>query len=523
MSDAGLLAVLAAALAGAWDLAVAAWDAAVALWRAVPARVWALAYVLWLVGSVIYLLMQRRSPAATLAWMIGFLSLPVLGAAFYYFFGPRKLKRRRMRRALAKAIAARLAPATDAPMPATLASRHWLTALARVGTSQGDGPPRPSERVRVFGDGDQTYAAIEDAMRVARRQIHLEYYIFEPDAIGTRWRDLLAARARAGVAVRVLVDALGSKNCGARFWAPLVEAGGEVRRFNPPKFLRLQPSQINFRTHRKIVVIDGRHAFTGGINVGAGNSILSSGHAAWRDTHVEIVGAPALDLQLVFLEDWLFAGASQVRSAQRDRALVDAPDDIAGWFPPPVVAAAGDEGPWVQIIDSGPDERTPDILRFLFTAITSARRRLWITTPYFVPDESIMTALVTAHARGVDVRLMVPQRGDSRIVTAAASTFAEEAAAEGIPVFRFGPRMIHAKTMVVDDELAIVGTANLDNRSFRLNFEVIAAIYDTGITRELAAMFERDLAEAAPLAPRGDRAFVRRLLASAARLAAPVL
>ena len=247
---------------------------------------------------------------------------------------------------------------------------------------------------------------------------------------------------------------------------------------------------------------------------------MSSGGTAWRDTHMEVLGAPALDLQLVFLEDWLYAGMGQEKSSKRDQQLIETPADIERWFPEPV---AGD-GPWVQIIDSGPDEAIADIHRFFFTAITQARRRLWITTPYFVPDEPILTALMTARARGVDLRIIVPRQGDSKLVTAAASTFADEVIEEGVEVYEFQPRMIHSKTMIIDDELAIIGTANIDNRSFRLNFEVVAAVYDRGIAAELARQFERDLACSKRVRPE-DRSggFVPRLLANGARLFAPLL
>ncbi len=486
----------------------------------VPGELWFALYLSWILGAVLFILMQRRTPSATLAWTIAFMSLPFIGAAVYFFFGPRKLNRRRMRRALARDVAARLTPNARVEMPERLVDRQWLSALARVGSSQGDAPPRASGGVRLFDGGDATYAAIEAAMQAARGQIHIEYYIFEPDDIGTRWRDLLSERARAGVSVRLLVDAMGSKNCSPAFWQPLRDAGAQVRQFNPVRLLKLRPGMLNFRTHRKIVVIDGQQAFTGGINVSAGNSGMSSGGTAWRDTHMEVLGAPALDLQLVFLEDWLYAGMGQEKSSKRDQQLIETPADIERWFPEPV---AGD-GPWVQIIDSGPDEAIADIHRFFFTAITQARRRLWITTPYFVPDEPILTALMTARARGVDLRIIVPRQGDSKLVTAAASTFADEVIEEGVEVYEFQPRMIHSKTMIIDDELAIIGTANIDNRSFRLNFEVVAAVYDRGIAAELARQFERDLACSKRVRPE-DRSggFVPRLLANGARLFAPLL
>ncbi len=488
-------------------------------WAAIPGGVWIGLYAVWVVGSVVYMVMQRRRPTATLAWIMAFVSLPVIGALVYFFFGPRKLERRKLGREIAKHLAARFAPSLRQPVPATLASRYWLTSLARLGSAYGDTPPRPNQSVRLFTDGDATYDAIETAMRAAQRQIHLEYYIFEPDAVGIRWRDLLADKVRSGVAVRLLVDALGSKACGRSFWQPLRDAGGEVRLFNRPRLMRLQPSLLNFRSHRKIVVIDGLRAYTGGINVSAGNSGLSSGGSAWRDTHLEIVGAAALDLQLIFLEDWLYAGSRDGRPTRRDASLTT-PKDIDEWFPHPPPA----EGPWVQVIDSGPDEPVPSIHRFFFAAMSSARRRIWITTPYFVPDEPIMTALGTARARGVDVRIILPRAGDSWFVTTAASTFAEEIMHEGVAVYEYTPRMIHAKTIVIDDELSIVGTANMDNRSFRLNFEVVAAIYDTGVTAELAAIFLKDQAAAELLRPDdGRETFLERLVASAARLAAPLL
>ena len=205
------------------------------VWDAIPGGVFIALYVAWVAGSVMFIVMQRRRPTATLAWIVGFISTPLFGALIYYFFGPRKLRRRKIRRDLAKRFALRIAPTHREQLPATLASRRWLTSLARVATVHGDAPPKEALSVKLFLEGDTTYEAIESAMRAARQQIHLEYYIFEPDAVGTRWRDLLAQRAREGVAVRLLVDALGSKNCKSRFWRPLIEAGGEVRLFNPPR------------------------------------------------------------------------------------------------------------------------------------------------------------------------------------------------------------------------------------------------------------------------------------------------
>lgn len=502
-----------------------AWQALVQIWQQIPAEVFVGLYTAWVLFSVSFLLAQRRRPTATLAWLIAFLFVPLLSTATYYFVGPRKLRRRHLRRDLAKAVAGRIAEIPEGERPEKLASRNWLSSLAAVPVSLENSPPRPAWGVKLLIDGDQTYQTIEAAMARAERHLHIEYYIFDPDEIGQRWRNLLAERARAGVRVRVLVDAIGSSNCSSAFWQPLIEAGGEVRLFNPLRLFHFKAPTLNFRTHRKIVVIDGQIGFTGGINVSEGNSSLSSGSSAWRDTHLEILGPPVIDLQRIFLEDWLYAGQDSERKALRDR--MKTPADIERWFPtqvPPEPVASKADLPWVQIIDSGPDENVPQIHRFLFTAITMARHRCWITTPYFVPDDPIQTAIVAAKSRGVDIRLLIPRRGDSKLVTAAARTFAEDAANEGVPVYEYRGRMIHAKTIVIDDELSIVGTANIDNRSFRLNFEVIAAIYDRSTTEELARLFEADQKHATVLDPNPNKQSIgRRMFGSAARLFAPLL
>lgn len=477
-------------------------------------------YALWVIGAVVFLLVQWRSPTATLAWLVAFIFLPVLSVLWYFGFGPVRMQRRKMQRNAAKALARRIGAFTPGEIPQTLASRLWLTSLARVPMSEEEQPPRPSVSATTLRDGDATYAAIEAAMRAAQSQIHLEYYIFESDTVGTRWRDILVERARAGVKVRILLDAVGAKDIRRGFWRALEDAGGEVRHFNPISFRHLQPGLINFRTHRKIVVVDGWIGFTGGINIADGHSESASGNAAWRDTHLRVVGPPAQDLQRTFLEDWVYAVRPRGLLTSFHRGEANEFPDIDAWFPQRQDAL---HGPWVQVIDSGPDERTSDTHRFVFSAISLARRRCWVTTPYFVPDDAIIEALCAAKSRGVDVRLIVPKKGDSRVVTAAARTFAWQVARERVEVFEYSKRMIHAKTFVIDDELAIVGTVNIDNRSFRQNFEVMAAIYDKGVNADVAAHFLADQAAATQLDPSAPLAFSTRLVGGAARLFAPLL
>ncbi len=467
---------------------------------------WALeiAWILFVAG---WMLHERRSPAATLAWMLALSGIPLLGIPVYLLIGPRRLERKKLRMAMARRA---VDPARHWWEERTAAELPFPGQLARLATTLDAWPPETALDARFYAGGDETYDAIVEAVRAARRHIHCEYYIFEPDRAGTRLCQALAERARAGVSVRLLVDGIGSSRLGRRFLEPLREAGGQVARFNRLLLGRALRGLANFRTHRKIVVVDGAVGFTGGINVCDDHSRAARGEAAWRDTHLRLEGAAVHGLQATFLEDWAFA--TRGRDALRW-------DDLQACFPP------APRGPhWAQVVASGPDQDVHAIEALYFAAIAGARERLWITTPYFVPSEALAAALASAALRGVDVRLLLPERTDAFIVDAAGRTYHDALAGAGVKIHLYGPPMVHAKTMVVDHDLAIVGTANLDNRSLRLNFEVVAAVYGEAAAGELANLFQADLARARPRARQEEQdPFGRRLAASAARLLSPLL
>jgi len=454
------------------------------------------AYLVWL-GA--WIVLQKREPVATLSWLLGLAALPLLGFLIYQVFGPQKIKRHRLRRSRNR-------------MPRELSThpeeQGEAAEMARLGLATTGLPPSTAQSVRLLVDGAATYAALLDDIRQARTHIHLEYYIYQPDVSGTALRDALVERARAGVKVRLLLDAVGSSKAKQRFFAPLLEAGGELAWFHPSRFGRVWTrTWVNMRTHRKIVVIDGRIGFTGGINItDEENDALRDD--AYRDLHLRIDGDAVRMLQVVFVEDWMYATGTRDLVAEVARALPDR-------RPGPIRA---------QVLPSGPDSSWESIHRLHVAAIHAAQQRVWLATPYFVPGEAAMMALTSAALGGLDVRLLVPRRSDSRLVTLAARSYYDELLAAGVKVYEYGPRMLHTKALLVDDSSALIGTANFDNRSFRLNFEVSMLFQDETIAAQLAALIEGEFARAPRVRDDRERPLFRaRLPEAIARLGSPLL
>jgi cardiolipin synthase len=474
-------------------------------------------YIVWVIGACASLLMNRRSPQATLAWMFAFIALPVVSGIYYLVFGPRRLHRRRIRYKIARGLLAddvsaylRSSCAPGAPQLSVDAA-----ALAGVGKRLGQGMPTFASRIELH-DGDDYFEALGRAIAAADHHVHMEYYIWEPDDVGTRIRNLLIAARERDVRVRVLCDAVGSPNAGKGFWAPLREAGGDVRIFNRLRFSPARINFANFRTHRKIAVCDGATGFLGGMNLHDPASQTRSGKDAWRDQTVRIEGEPIRRLQRIFLENWIYSGGNFMLT----------PDNLARYFPPfnldSRILGADGQHP-VQILASGPDDDRVPLHAFFMAAISTARSRVWIETPYLIPDEPLESAMRVAELRGVDVQVIVPRRGDSRLVTAASHTYCESLGKAGVVVHEYGPPMLHAKTLIVDSTVAVVGTANMDNRSFRLNFEVAAVLYDPATIAALAKRFEADRAASRRFSARNRSPRFTTLLESIARLTSPVL
>lgn len=453
------------------------------------------AYLLLLASWII---LQKREPAATLSWVLSLAVLPYLGFLIYFLLGPQRIRRQRLKRLRARS---RLSRAEVAVARDRLDECVKLSLLARASTGL---EPSVALRPQLLEDGAQTFPALLDAIAAAEHHIHIAYYIFDPDRTGTAVRDALIERARAGVRVRLLLDGVGSGRASNRFLKPLREAGAEVAWFHPFRVRLLRRPKVNLRSHRKIVVVDGRIGFTGGINI-TDDQDERINPRAYRDLHLRFEGEAVRGLQLTFLEDWVYAA----RVALRDERLW--PELPHGGVP-------------ALILPSGPDSPWESIHRLHVEALHQAERRAWLVTPYFVPGEAARFAITSAALRGVDVRVLVPRTSDSRVVTAAARSYYDELLAAGVKVFEFQPSMLHTKALLVDDDIVLMGSANFDNRSFRVNFELSVLLHDTGIAAALERVWNGYMPHSEEVdLERRRLPWWRRLVEASARLLSPLL
>ncbi len=458
--------------------------------------------VAWIAANAVLIIMQRRPAASTIAWLMGLVFLPVIGWIAYVLIGPLRLKRKKHKRTLGRQFVdegLRGLAALDQD-----SEEHHQ--LAMVSVRVGGAPPLQAAEVEIYLDGATTYDAILAAIAQAKHHVHVEYYIWDDDHIGKAMRDALIERAKAGVAVRVILDGTGV-TLSNKFLRPLREAGAKAEWFNPIRLRTLRSRRIDFRSHRKIVIVDGTVGFTGGMNVSDYHSEKLS-KEYWRDTHLKLTGAAVWPMQRMFFEDWYFVAEELIPIDERTG---------------PAPARRGEH--LVQVVGSGPDAGDFAIHKVFFTAINQATKRCWIVSPYFVPDDALLTALVTAALRGVDVRVLVPRKGDSRLVDWAARSYFPELLEAKVKVYEYTPRFIHAKTMLCDDDIAIVGTCNFDNRSFRLDFELIAILFGPIHNQTLAESFLTDLASSHEVvaAELAKLSFGKRFAQNSARLMSPLL
>jgi cardiolipin synthase len=467
---------------------------------------WAFAYLLLTIGMVVLVLIRKREPSAALGWSLVIVLLPAVGALLFLSFGTSNLPRRLRRKVEHRAAYTRPAygvgklAAEDADADARAVWASGRTLLDHLGAP----PLCPGNDVELLSEGREAFERMFRAIEQARHHVHIEMYIFRYDKLGRKLIDLLVRKCKEGVEVRLLVDYAGTL-MRWRMLRRLRNAGGEGAVFLPLFGKRFAP---NLRNHRKVVICDGRAAFFGGLNVG--EEYLGRHHQGrdWCDLHVRLEGPGVADVQAIFVEDWDFSTG---------RAL-----EGEAYFPEPEVK--GEVA--VRIVAGGPDQAVNLIREAYFFAITRARERLYIATPYVVPDAAIRDALASVARSGVDVRLITQgEPPDNRMAELAGSYYFEEMLEAGIRIFRFTSGMMHAKFLVADDTVAAIGSANLDNRSLALNFEMAGVFPGAPEVAAIAtcwADIEARCTEVTLDAFR-QRSGLRRVGESLARLFAPLL
>ena len=447
---------------------------------------------------------HAHTAQGAVAWAVALIAIPWVALPAYAFIGPPRPGELEDDQATLRAAAYaqlfsnNIARDELAPIPA-----RWRV-LERLAPT----PLLYSQPPRLLVDGKEIFEAIFELIDAAEHDIVVQFYIYRDDGLGRRLHDALTRRAREGIVVRVLHDGIGARNVPAQYWDSLREAGVHVQEFHLkrrlPKMLR-----INYRNHRKLVAADNRIAIIGGPNVGDEYLGLDPQFGPWRDTAVAITGPAAQVAQAAFVSDWLWAGGDE--DAVRYRPISDEETEAC-------------EVP-VQLLPTGPADTLPACSLAFMHLIASARERLWITTPYFVPDLDVLNTLKLAALRGVDVRVLIPDRPDHTIVWIAGFAYAAEIQEAGVKLYRYRAGFMHQKVMLIDDEVGVVGTANFDNRSLHLNFENTVIVFDQTFAAQLAEMLEEDFRKSRE---HDEETFATfpwfvRHLAPATRLLAPLL
>ncbi len=417
---------------------------------------------------------RRYAPNGAIAWVLIIIALPLVGAVLYFLFGEFRVKGYLKRhQKLGKS------PNDSLPTSQNL-QKGPLVAFSHAF-------PPTNGRVRLLVDGPDTFRAIFSAISGAQHYILVQYYILRPDRLGLELQHLLIKKAKSGIPVYLLYDDMGSFGLSKKYLQSLKDSGVKIVSFLPITSLS-KIFQANFRNHRKLVVVDGSIAYTGGLNVGeeyaARKSKFAKKQRYWRDTHLEIQGDPVLALESAFFGDWHFA--SGVKIEKKDFSL-----------PTPELVKSP-RNAIIQVIPTGPTDTALTGILAILNLINSANHRLWISSPYFVPDGAILRALELAVMRGVDVRIILPEKSDNRFVHWVSLTYAEELQTMGVQILLYRAGFVHQKVILVDNNCTAIGTMNIDNRAMYFNFETTVLTIDEQFAKETASMLSTDLSHCYP-------------------------
>lgn len=455
------------------------------------------------ISTAIVVLRGNRQPAKTMAWLLVLGFLPIVGVLLFFFFG-RDVRKEKYINKHSLDLLARQTMTQQAEKGAMVV-REPHAELIRLFENQNVALPLGDNHVDVYTDGYEFFPALLKAVKDAREHIHLVTYIFDDDALGQLLADALIDKAREGVTVRVIYDDVGCWKVKDKFFRHMRDNGIEVFPFMPVRFPSLT-SKVNYRNHRKICIVDGTVGFIGGMNIAL--RYVKGGVQPWRDTHLRVEGKAVYGLQTAFLTDWFFVTQTHVTGDN--------------YFPP---MNPRKDGCLMQIVTSDPTTQWPELMQGYVRILLEARQYVYIETPYFLPTEPVSFALSTCALAGVDVRVIIPKKGDSKMVQWASRSFMEDMLEAGVKIYLYEKGFNHSKLMVCDDNLCSCGSANVDFRSFENNFEANAFIYDTETVADIKKVFTHDL-EYCQLLDKEQffhRPFLEKLWESVLRLFSPLL
>ena len=473
--------------------------------------------------AAVVIFSERRNVAVTWAWLMVIFLVPYVGFLFYVITGMESRKYRtfankyRQNQEMLQEIESRdigglafmRSPGKDehtANFKEILGAKH-ISDLLYLNFASGGGYLTQNNHVDILADGETKFSRLLEDIKNAENFIHIQYYIFRNDSLGRKVVAALAEKAARGVEVRLLLDGMGNFTTPKRIFKPLIEAGGQLGIFLPPHFFR-----GNFQNHRKICVIDGKIGYIGGFNIGDEYMGKVARYGPWRDLHIRIYGDAAKELDLHFIMDWNFiAPKRKIEICDRYFPIIEKPVDKNGCL--------------MQIVSGGPDTKWPNIYNGLSKMISEANERIYIQTPYFAPDDNIFESLKIAALSGIDVRIIIPANPDHPFVKWCSLSYLGELLRAGVKCFEYTEGFIHSKMLIIDDIVTSVGTTNMDIRSFKLNFEINAFIYDHKLTDLFLEQFYRDLKDSTEITMEAyqNRSWWQKVKEAFSRLLSPLL
>ena len=475
-------------------------------------QIFSLIFLATAIPVALMIVLEKRSPFKTIAWILVLILIPVIGLIFYLFFGQEYRKQKLYSRKGIKGLSQirklstiQLRDIEHTPLNLELKAMDKIN-IIRLLLNNSSALLTSGNKLKLLKNGDETFDAIFKAVEKARHHIHLEYYIYDNDKIGNRLKRLLIQKRKEGVEIRIIVDDVGSWGLKEKFYNELRENGIEIYSFMEVRFPRLT-SRVNFRNHRKILIVDGKIGFTGGINIADRYIEGNKKVGPWRDTHLQITGDAVACLQVIFAADWYFVINENLAGPEYFLPLSDKP------------------GTPVQISASGPDSDWQSIDQAFFTAISNAREYVYLTTPYLMPPQQLVAALKAAALSNVDVRIIIPEKSDAHVSKWCSLSYVEELLEAGVKIYFYQAGFIHSKILISDDVFTTIGTTNLDFRSLETNFEVNAFIYEEKFTEQVKKVFKTDLKNSREikLPEWTQRPWYNKLRESLAHIVAPML